>query len=127
MKKKYLSIAAGFGVALFFINALALKFYWYVSIPWFDHFTHFLGGLFIIFLLVATFFHPLINASYGFLKVILIVFFIGVLWELYELIVQMVVAVDLVTLKDSLRDLFFDTLGGLVGWFTIRKKQNTLL
>lgn len=123
MKKNIRLLTALTGCLLFFANFLALKFYWYVAIPWFDHLTHFLGGLFLAFLFSMVLRRVSWSPRRYFFLSILFVAAIGGLWELYELSVQELVgSIPFVTLSDSMSDLFFDVLGGVVGWLVVRRQ-----
>ena len=57
------------------------------------------------------------------LFVILSVLLVGLVWEVYEFGVQDIIkATGIASIPDSISDLVFDTLGGIVAFFVIRYK-----
>jgi hypothetical protein len=112
------------------IHTLASFFYWYDIFPWFDKFMHFSGGfwLAISFLWVTHTYIPEREPpfkKYSF--IILLVLIVSLLWEIYEFGVQGLVSVTtLANLPDSRSDLFFDLLGGTVGYLLAIKNNKIL-
>ncbi len=88
------------------VNIIALHFYWYTSLWWFDMPMHFLGGFFIG--LFGFYFLP-----DKFLKVFLFVFLVGIGWEVFEVLVDKNISHNPFNLLDTLSDVFFDLSGGL--------------
>jgi hypothetical protein len=97
---------------IFAVNFLANKFFWYSSIWYLDMIMHFLGGLwvglfaFYIFKGETISFHLI-------LKILLFVLFVGIGWEVYEILVDKVVTQNSFNILDTSSDLFFDLSGGL--------------
>ena len=100
------------------VHSLALKFYWYFTIWWLDMFVHFLGGFWIG--LVALWFFSkkfkFLTESKAFigiiLKILFFVLLVGIGWEVFEILVNDVIAKDSFDYLDILSDLFFDLVGG---------------
>jgi len=119
MQKKILNQILFLIVVIFFLNLLAMKFYWYWSIPWFDMLMHFLGGLFIsLVLLWLNYFRGLLG-SFSKKKAILIAILgtlvIGLLWEIFEFSLDTFITEKSWDMADTLSDLFFDLLGAGIG------------
>ncbi len=112
---------------VFILNKLAMQFYWYVSIPWLDMPMHFLGGIFLALGIGALFFHRT-NKIHFFKKLLFILLWVllfGIAWELFEFSVfTLIKFVEPNSMADTLMDLFFDLLGGLVGIFFVSRAQN---
>ena len=108
---------------IFFINILAHKFYWYSSISYFDMIMHFLGGFFLL-LVIAYVFPP--KVSHSQIKSIIFllsgVLIIGIAWEIFEYIINNVLAEQNFDILDTLSDLFFDMLGGTLALFYFLKR-----
>ena len=72
---------------IFLLNYLAMKFYWYSSIWYFDMPMHFLGGLWLGLALI--WFFKIKEISWKvILEIILGVLLIGVFWEAFEIIID---------------------------------------
>lgn len=107
-------------------HGLALWFDLYYLFWWLDDALHFLGGMW-----VALVFNFLIkyfgldltgaHARLAFLVIFLgLTALAGVLWEFFEFGVnRYIVHIGFITYEDTLSDLFFDLLGGAVGFFLI--------
>lgn len=96
---------------LFVINFFANKLYWYSSIWYFDMIMHFLGGFWIGLLYI--YFHNKESVSLRFVfKILLFTFLIGVGWEIFEILVNDVIAQNPFNTLDTFSDLFFDLAGG---------------
>jgi len=115
------------------INMLAIKFSWYWSMLWLDMPMHFAGG---VWLGGTVLWYRLFSGRYPFAGRSLMdtiswalagAFFFGVLWELYEAGVEIVLEKPINSILDSLSDVGFDVLGGLVvAVFVYRYMQNKL-
>lgn len=111
-------------VVLMFLMFLAFnlesKFHWYYSIWYFDMPMHFFGGVWLglFFIYIFPFSNPLFKSI---LKVILWVFLIGILWELFELYTNNYVGHDSFNTLDTISDLCFDLAGGFSALFYIVK------
>ena len=109
----------------------ALQFDWFFYHPWIDIPFHFVGG-FLIALVTYFAFSEIAHARGWILsfrdlaiKLILATLFIGLLWEVYELVVGL--AEEFNYLQDTLGDLIMDTLGAfaaiLFAWPFVRKEH----
>ncbi|MBP6911748.1 MAG: hypothetical protein KBB88_00920 [Candidatus Pacebacteria bacterium] len=131
MKLKKISILTVIvGALLYGLNHLATLKSWYWVIWWFDMPVHFIGGFFsatIIFLFGYRYLRRIEreNPRKAFVYIVVGVLCAGVIWELYELIVQQALPqIRLVSWIDSFSDLFFDSAGGLFAYFLIWKKKH---
>ena len=120
------------------LHALALyQFYWYWTIPWFDMAMHAAGGFTagILFFVLARNHVPIIFQAPPYAIIIAgvsVTALIGVGWELYEFLYDTFIIERNVNLllqanvTDTLSDLFFDLLGGLIAalLFITSKKIN---
>ena len=93
------------------VNFLALKFYWYSSIWYFDMIMHFLGGLWIGLAYIYVF-KVKDRSLNSILRVIVSVLLVGIAWEFYEIAVNDVLAQNAFNYLDTISDLFFDLAGG---------------
>ena len=122
MYRRLIILAAIVGIGLFVTNAMAVIFYWYVSIPWFDMFMHTIGGVFTA-LVGTAFLLPRLKGLRPmelFITISLFVFIIGLFWEYYEYIVQFYIkSVQLANISDSISDLICDMVGGSIGAFFV--------
>ncbi len=120
-KKKFLIRLIFLIFFIFLLNYLAMKFYWYSSIWYFDMPMHFLGGFWLG--LASLYFFPSKNFSFkAVLKVFLIVLFVGLSWEIFEIIIDRVITGDLFNTLDTLSDICFDLSGGLFAFFILQKE-----
>ncbi|MEK7104648.1 MAG: hypothetical protein AAB868_01240 [Patescibacteria group bacterium] len=96
---------------IFLLNYLAMKFYWYSSIWYFDMPMHFLGGLWLGLALI--WFFKIKEISWKvILEIILGVLLIGVFWEAFEIIIDKTITGNLFNVLDTISDIFFDLAGG---------------
>jgi CDP-diglyceride synthetase len=111
---------------IFIANFLANKFYWYSSIWYFDMIMHFLGG-FWVGLAGVYLFQPKEVSFNSVINILLFVFFIGVGWEVFEMLVNDVIVKNSLDFIDIASDIFFDLSGGLCAilylWKKLQKKQ----
>lgn len=105
---------------IFVTNTLAMYLYWYSSLWWFDMPMHFLGGLFLGFFVLGLVLHTQLGKNEN--KVTLydhILFLIGgilaigLLWEVFEYVIDLYTTQIGFNLLDTVSDLLFDTGGGL--------------
>ena len=116
-------------IAVLFFHVMALEYYLYWNIDWFDIFMHFLGGATMGFLALYSFFTsgyiPKIveqknNLVIVFCLVILFTLVVGLTWELWELFVGFS---DILEDKgDAILDLIMDTLGAIAVFFYAKNK-----
>jgi hypothetical protein len=108
-------------IGIFVINLLAMKFHWYSSVWWFDMPMHTLGGLWIALasLFVYKYRRTLPNDIFYpkklFFVALVSVLVIGFLWEVFEFGIERIGILDLASPIDSLSDICFDLIGGIVG------------
>lgn len=124
-RKRLFKIQAYFIIFIFLVNSLALKLYFYYSIWYFDMFMHFLGGFWValFFIWLSSIKNIQLNfSSESFLKITYFVLFIGVSWEIFEIIFNNVIAQNEFNTLDSLSDLFFDFSGAIFASLFFLKK-----
>lgn len=113
MRQKFFiyTLVSAIPLALIHITALHFSLYWIFL--WLDCVTHFLGGLTIAFLLTALCM-PVLPKKYIGVSLVLLVFVVGVGWEVFEYLNGMALH-ELEYWKDTRSDLLFDVLGGSLG------------
>lgn len=113
------------------VNIIAIQYYWYWRMRWFDMPMHFLGGMWLAGMLLwfRFFSHPALEAPTRFSRIL----FWGLLgsgvlglgWEVYESSVSLVTIGRINAIPDTLSDLCFDMAGGFLGsvivWLKIKK------
>ena len=108
---------------IFFLNLLANKFYWYVSIPPFDIFMHTLGGFWLALAVIFVFKVKEFSISNA-KKIIMWVLIIGLLWEVFEFgVSEIILKNPLNTKVDTITDLICDTVGGMLGILYVFKNS----
>lgn len=109
---------------IFFIliaDFLADKFYWNYSIWYFDIIMHLLGGFWVGLLFI--YFFPHSNISTGLIfKILFFVLFIGIGWEIYEILVNDIIVQNPFDYLDTISDICFDLSGGLCAILYLWKK-----
>ncbi len=104
---------------IFFILALdviASKFHWYFTIWWFDMPMHFLGGIWVG--LALLWYFPLKSLFFKeVFKIIFGVLIVAIFWEIFEILVDKVIAQNPFNALDTLSDIFFGMAGGVVSIF----------
>ncbi len=116
--KKFLIRLALLIFFIFLLNYLATKFYWYSSVWYLDMLMHFLGGFWLG--LVSIYLFPSlfkVNPLRSILKIFFIVLFIGIGWEIFEILIDKFITQNSFNLLDTASDIFFDVAGGLVAVF----------
>ena len=98
---------------IFSAHFLANKFYWYVSIWWFDMPMHFFGGFWIGLAALYFFGYKKEDSINFILKILLSVLIVGIGWEVYEILVNTLMAENLFNYLDTISDISFDLSGGL--------------
>lgn len=105
------------------LNLLAIKFYLYWTVSEFDSLVHFLGGAFVGMLFLWLYFYsgifdPQKRDLKNFVVIsILSVILVGVLWEVFELIIGATNVNDLEYYFDTALDIVMDILGSLLSCF----------
>lgn len=122
MHKKKLSIRlASLIFFIFIVNYIAMKFYWYSSIWYFDMPMHFLGGFWIG--LVLFWLLPLEKMSFKLVfEIILGVLLAGFLWEIFEILVDKSISQNPFNCLDTMSDICFDLAGGISAVFYFLKR-----
>ncbi len=110
MKYQTITPAAVAAILTFAINQLAHVYGWYQEIPFFDKWMHILGGIF-IFLLAGAYLRRLTM-----FQILLVVLFVGLLWEGYEHAVDALFTTDLIHIRDSVGHLIADMICAFVAW-----------
>ncbi len=111
-RKRLFKILAYLIILIFLVNYVAVKLYWYNSIWYFDMIMHFLGGFWLSLALLWLFFKKDLSLKLIF-KIFLGVLLIGVLWEVYEILVNNTFAQNPFNTLDTISDIFFDLSGGV--------------
>ena len=126
-----LKIIVYFLIAFLFLHIFATIYHLYWLFPWFDIPMHFLGGflLAIIFFYFWRFAHISIGNVFGALVLMLgFVALIGVFWEFYEflhdfyLLTGGKISVFQNSFADTVKDLFFDLVGGTTAFAIFYKR-----
>lgn len=121
MKRKTLLKGLALFVSFIFIlNFIAGKLYWYSSIWWFDILMHFLGGFWLGMVFLWFLYHDLHKphlSKDNFIKLILGVLFVGFGWEIYEIIVNDLLAKNTFDLFDTSLDMVCDLTGGVTAYY----------
>lgn len=107
--------------SIFVLNYLAMEFHWYSSIWYFDMSMHFLGGLWLG--LISIYLFSLENTSFhSILKIFFMVLFIGIGWEIFEILIDKFITQNSFNFADTISDLFFDFVGGFFALVYFLKK-----
>lgn len=112
------------------LHYLALKFYFYWTLEWFDIFMHFLGGLWVVLFFVwFLFFSKFIKIDIKkhqnrkiFFVSILAVLVVGLLWEVFEVFASFVSVQERGYALDTSLDLMMDLIGGVLAFLYIKRK-----
>lgn len=101
-------------ILLFLVNFWATKFHWYFSVWYFDMPMHFWGGFSVGLMVVWLFLkRNIVFSVKSILWLLFLVFVVGFLWEIFEVIFNNMIAGTSFDLLDTISDLFFDLLGGI--------------
>mgnify|MGYP001570711607 FL=1 len=84
-------------------------------------FMHFVGGFWfgLLFIFLT---HKYISLNINLKKLLLFVLILGIGFEIYEIIIDRLITLKGLDYVDSLSDLFFDLLGGLISYFYYYKR-----
>ncbi|MFZ2072529.1 MAG: hypothetical protein WA101_03710 [Minisyncoccia bacterium] len=110
-RKKLLVRLTSLIIVIFALNYIAMKFYWYSSIWWFDMPMHLLGGFWVGLAVIYLLSLKEFNLSF-ILKVLIGVLFIGFFWEIFEILVDKNISQNPFNTLDTVSDMFFDLAGG---------------
>ena len=122
-KSSILYIGFGLTVLLWALNFIALTFYLYWSISWYDIMMHFLGGLMTG--VLAMWFWGLEERSVSsFLLLFASVMIVGGAWEVFEYVNDLTFSTQEYKI-DTIVDLVMDGLGGIFAywWSTSSRKS----
>jgi len=111
-RKKLFKTLTFLVVSIFLVNLIAVKLYWYSSIWYFDMFMHFAGGLWLGLAAIWLLFTENFYIRFVF-KVMFGVLLIGILWEVFEILVNNAIAQNPFNILDIVSDIFFDLAGGV--------------
>lgn len=125
-------IILGLFLAIGVVHALALWGKWYFFYPWIDIPMHIAGGVLTVVFLFWIFEkrqdeYLFVSPRWlSFLLTLSFVAFVGVLWEFFEFFYDVFISptrgffyVAQMGVADTIKDLFFDLLGGLIVWVAI--------
>jgi len=98
-----------------------MQFHWYLSIWYFDMPMHFLGGLWLGLTFIWILKVKEISLS-SIIKISVFVFFVGILWELFEIIINETITGDSFDTLDTISDLSFDLTGGFIAMLYFIKR-----
>ena len=124
-KKPLLIEIFALAIIVAFFHYLALTFYLYWTVEWFDILMHFLGGALVALLSMFIFYtsgylnFPKEHFLSVFAMILGSVLLVGLVWELWELFVGFTDV--LVDQGDTILDLIMDIIGGIVA-FSYGKK-----
>lgn len=111
---------------IFTVNTVAVFLYWYRLFWWFDMPMHFLGGFFVLFLVVYVYlrFNPglegkILNKNFLYWAVFY-TFLIGFGWEVFEWVTDFYTGAKAFHLLDTYSDLFFDMAGAFTAVLLIK-------
>lgn len=132
MNRKKLFIRIATLIFLIFVfNALALWLHWYSALLWLDIPMHILGGFWLglFFIWLFSFkeievFEDFLNKKNFkfFLKILFFVLIIGILWEVFEFMINESITRNLFDTIDTFSDLVFDLLGAIFSIYYVSKK-----
>jgi hypothetical protein len=120
MKHLSIWVIAALGLFIFFFNLLATYWHLFFLIWWLDIPLHILGGMWVALSAFVIYYrshyagHKNHSALFVVSFAICTALSVGLLWELYEFVVDRAMATNDIQLADSLKDLFDDFLGGIV-------------
>lgn len=121
--RRLIGTEAAIVIIIFLIQAFTLYLDLYGIIHWFDNLMHFMGGVFLAYLLsvLALRYLPRLAGRMVlfFAIIVLGVFVIGAVWEIYEFVVDAIFGVFRGDYLDIATDLLFDTLGGTIALYII--------
>lgn len=123
-RKKVFALVSFFIFFIFFLNFSANKFYWYSSIWWFDLMMHFLGGLWLGLFFIWYDYENFVELNFNkknLLNLIYFVLFVGIAWEIYEILVNILFAQNSFDAIDTFTDLIADTFGGVIIFIFLKK------
>ena len=111
-------------IVMTILHIIALKFFLYWIYSWFDIMMHFLGGMIVVlssfwFFFQSRYVHLNQNIHNIIFVAISSIIFIGIGWEIFEIIIGVPVIGDFVL--DTITDLVMDVIGASVATFIFMK------
>lgn len=123
LHKKLFGIAGAIVIIIFLTQIFTLYIDLYSIISWFDNLMHFMGGVFLAYFLsafAAKYTPSVLRKEKRFiLTLVLVIFLIGFVWELYEYVVDVFITQFGPNYVDIATDLLFDMLGGTLTTYLI--------
>ena len=111
-------LSLSLAILLWLLNYIAIQFYFYWTIAWYDIMMHFLGGLTIgVFLIYLLKIFSLSTRS--FLTIFILAMAISIAWEIFEYINDLNPIEGYMT--DTLLDFLMDALGIFVAYLTVSR------
>jgi uncharacterized protein with PQ loop repeat len=129
MRRDILKQLSFFVFFIFILNTLATFFGWYTIFSWFDNMMHFLGGAWLALVTTWLWYTKYKRGIWGIGSILIFVFIGAFLWEILEYLIQFLARSpdSLATLPDSVSDIIFGLLGGLLVGYrkikTIKRQQ----
>lgn len=118
-------------LVVFALNTLALFFHWYRLIWWFDMPMHFMGGFFLVWL-VLYIYNKFFSTDNDFIlskslikKALIWALIIGLGWEWFEWGADLYTGAGVMHMLDSYSDLFFDMAGAYTAIFMLKYKYES--
>lgn len=116
---------------VFVANTMALFFHWYRLIWWFDMPMHFMGGFFLVWLVLYVY-NKFFSINSDFIlsrslikKILVWAFIIGLGWEWFEWGADLYTGAGVMHMLDSYSDLFFDMAGAYTAIFMLKYKYES--
>ena len=128
-RKKLFKTLAYLIFFIFLLHFVATKLYWYSLFGWLDMPMHFLGGFWLGLVFIWFFsrnfqlFGELKVKDWDVLKILLCVLVVGIGWEVFEFLVNDILAENPIDYLDTGSDIFFDLLGGLCAILYVWRKK----
>jgi len=124
-QRKLLSQIIALMFFIFLANAAIVKFHWYYTIWWSDMPIHFLSGFWVgLFFFYVFYTRDIFTQKLA--VVVFCVLLIGISWEVFEFLLNIISKESLNTL-DTLSDIFFDVSGGLCAILYVCKREQIKL
>lgn len=128
MKKEYILYSSSLVlVVISILNYLGGQFYWYWTYKWFDIPVHMLGGVWVgltALWLWSHFMHLKVVKTFRMKAlgvVVFAAFFVGISWEIFELLGGITNMSDKVYWPDTIGDIVNDFVGGMLAYFAFIK------
>ena len=120
-RSSVLYIGLGLSLLLAILNLLALAFYFYWTLSWYDYLMHFLGGLTLGVVMIAVL-RIESHSTRGFIILFLSVMVMGGVWEVVEYMADLTDSTEPYAI-DTIKDLVMDALGGGVAYYSILRSR----